>query len=188
MFGVKWGAIAAIIGVLWSGYNNMHTEEGPLKGVRTAQGYAEQAYGVGRTGLNWWMGNSANRGGRKTSKRKAANGRSPSGARRTWATANDDGGWDDPAEVDIGAGARGGQSGDDDVMGFVKRAAMTFLAPGQAADDQRAPRAKTRANTQKKKAKRNAGNADGGLGDMATEYAMGRARRAWNDFMGGGRQ
>lgn len=202
LFALKWGTAAAVLGAGYSAYSNVGTEQGALSGLRNAQQVAQRVYAVGRTGVDWWMGSQANtgaKGARSTRLRRRGAGtrKSASGVKRTWATATDDGGWDDPAEVDLGAGADNDDTAD--VLGFVRRAAMTFLAPGQhpnAGSADGRPRAQTRARTQAKakakKASNKAGNKNNNgaddLGSLATEYAMGRARRAWNDFMGGGRQ
>ncbi|ORY83507.1 hypothetical protein BCR35DRAFT_303357 [Leucosporidium creatinivorum] len=167
-FLTKWGAILSALAVAWSGWNNAGTEEGATKGLRTAGNIGKQAFGLGAQGINWWMG-----GDNKRTAGRASRSRSASGRKRTWAKATDDGGWDDPDEVDLGAGAN-------DVMKSVQDAVLTFLSsPGEAAKDS-GKKDKSKAKKSTKKAQQEGVD----LGSMATDYAMGRAKKVWQDWTG----
>lgn len=162
-FLTKWGAILSALAVAWSGWTNAGTEEGATKGLRTAGNIGKQAFGLGTQGLNWWMGGDNSRTAGRT--------RSASGRKRTWATATDDGGWDDPEEVDLGAGAN-------DVMKSVQDAVLTFLSSPGTKDSGK--KGKSKAKKTSKKAQQEGVD----LGSMATEFAKGRARKAWSDWTG----
>ena len=153
IFTLKWGAIASAIAVAWSGYNNAGTEEGATKGLRTAGNIGKKAFGLGSQGVNWYLG------GKGQNQKRSASGR-----QRTWAKATDDGGWDDPDEVDLGAGTN-------DVMKTVQDAVLTFLAGG--GDTSSAKKTKTKAKKTAKKTQQQGND----LGSMAQDFLLGKAKQ-----------
>lgn len=168
-FFTKWGAILSGLRVAWSGYQGVGTEQGSTQGLRTLANVGGKAFAIGSQGVQWWMGGN-----------NAANGakgkRSASGRPRTWARTNDDGGWDDPAEVDDGVAGQGG-----DVLKSVQDAVLTFLAnPGDPNGGKSGKGSKKKPT--KKQQQQQAGAPD--LGSMATDFALNKAKKAWNEFTG----
>ncbi|KAK4051679.1 hypothetical protein OIO90_004629 [Microbotryomycetes sp. JL221] len=210
MFFVRWGLIATVLLTAWSGWNGIGTDEGVTKGVRQVGNVATRAYGIGKTGVNWWLSSSgvgstsssSRTAGRRRSKRRSSKQtrdssrrrRSASGAKKTWSTPDDDGIWDDPAEVDLAA-----QDPTSDVLNTIKKTILTFSGTDDAnagTNDDR--QANARASRQKANSQSRTGsssrrrrdqntNDDDDLSQWATNFAINKARRAWNDWTRGGR-
>ena len=99
--------------------------------------------------FKWWTNTGV--AGSGNSRRRSASGRS-----RTWAKATEDGGWDDPAERDLGK--------ENDPLKFVQDAVLTFLGTG----GETASKGKG-----KEKAKEDEPS-------WASKFAMNQARQAWD--------
>ena len=186
---LKWGTLAAAVATAYSGWSSggANGTGGWAEGARNLATAGSGVYGVGRRGVEWWAQNGGwganddapgtGRGpARRTGKgrRGTSGSRSASGAPRTWAAASDDGGWDTP-----------GDEADPDPIKYIQKSLLTFLnsPPPPAAT----PEKKLRKG--KKSAETPAPAID--FGAMAMDFAMGKARKAWDDlsqgFLGGER-
>ncbi|GAA5952531.1 hypothetical protein JCM21900_003408 [Sporobolomyces salmonicolor] len=171
---LKWGAIGTALSAVYLGYHGAGTDEGVRGGVRDAVGYAERvgrgAYSLGRTGAGWYFSGDRSRAGR-----------SASGRKRTWSKPTGDGAWDDPAERDLGA--------EEFVQSAVRKAkgaVYELLNPLSGAREETKASQGKRGKKQEKEQQ-----AGGGLGGLAWQYAMRRAKGVWDEavqgFEGGGK-
>ncbi|KAK4701896.1 hypothetical protein P7C70_g4330, partial [Phenoliferia sp. Uapishka_3] len=172
---VKYGLVAATVAAAYQGATSGTAGWwDSAKGVGQAAG---SAYGTGKRGLDSWAGMRS--GGSRA--KRSSNGRSASGKRKTWATPDENGEWNDPfEEADL-----------QDPVKFVKDRVLTFLSnPGTGSADKtqggNARKAKGKGVKGKVKAKEESGGFD--LSGMAMRYAMGRATKVWEDISGTGRQ
>jgi hypothetical protein len=155
---IKWGSIlTALTGAI--GYNKGWFKQDDLG---SALGIGKTLLGQGAKGASWLSG--INLGANNHAQRNTR--RSASGRPRTWARANDDGEYDDPAAFDT-------ENVASDVMDKVKESVLTFLATPEQ-PKKKAGQKKPNKNTQKKE-----GN---GPGDWATGFLFNKARRAWDEF------
>ncbi|KAM0790037.1 hypothetical protein ACM66B_005366 [Microbotryomycetes sp. NB124-2] len=190
---VKLGVVASVVISCWSGYNGIGTDEGVTRGVRQVSNAASKAYGIGKTGLAWWMGSSGGAGSssktrrkrRSTRSRQTRNGkRSASGARKTWSTPDDEGVWDDPPDVDLG------QSQDtDDVIKTVKNAVLTFLTSSSSSSGEGKSSSKRSTKTRGSKDQSGGGNRKKRMfeGEDPTSWTanLNKAKRVWDDLAAG---
>ncbi|KAK4051042.1 hypothetical protein OIV83_003171 [Microbotryomycetes sp. JL201] len=191
---IKLGVVASVVISCWSGYNGIGTEEGVTRGVKQVSDAVNRVYGIGKTGLGWWMGSGAGSGSNKASSRRKRRSsrqtrnskKSASGARRTWSTPDDEGVWADPPEVDLG---RNGQTqGTEDVMNTVKNAVLTFLtsSSSSSSDDQQSSKRNSRSRPSKQQAQ---GNRKKRMfeGESLTGWTanLNEAKRVWDDLAGG---
>lgn len=154
-FFAKWGALLAAVGATFSSWSNWGKEE---------KGLAGTAWSVGKRGVEWW-------GDQPVKRRKH---RSASGRRRTWATANDDGEWDEPDEGKV-------------AMEYVKERVLTFLGAGEGDQlgTKKAPGLRGKGKTLKKGEKVDKEKKGVDLGSMAMNFALGRARKVWDELAEG---
>lgn len=197
-FTLKWGAIAAALAATFSSWNGGGGEGGGwVEGFKGAGRVGRAAWGVGRTGVEWWA-NSQNLGGKEEEEAggrgKGAQGRAPrkttgggagrgrksaSGSKRTWARASDDGGWDDPDE---------GDEREQDPIKALQETLMTFLAPAppppppSQAKKGRKPATKGKKVTVERPEERPATD----LASLMRNYAWARVSKVWEDLSDAG--
>ncbi|SCV73711.1 BQ2448_6141 [Microbotryum intermedium] len=200
-FIAKWSALIGAIAVGWNGYTNGWS--GTTRSLDTMQGMAKTTWDVGKTGAQWWFGNHAGSGSASGSRKKSSPSRvkrntrrSANGRPRTWATTTDEGGWDDPAEVDLGGeyGARGAKAGagaggsGEDAWKTARDTFFSFMgSSGSRGDDtassskdkkKRSAQPKVKSRTQPK------ARSDEIPGGWAMKYAMNQAKKVWDDATG----
>ncbi|GAA5822379.1 hypothetical protein JCM11251_006321 [Rhodosporidiobolus azoricus] len=166
----KWGAVLSVLGAVYMGYNSAGTEKGVVGGlndaVRIGSTVGKGVYSLGRKGAGYYFG-AGKSSNSKYSKRSA------SGRARTWARPTNEGGWDDPHDSgrDVQAEEFVG-----DVLKKAQSAVFEFLSPPQE-------KVKRSAKKSQKASMPSIPNPmGGGLKGYAWDYAMGQAKKAWDDF------
>ncbi|KAI5480646.1 hypothetical protein MNV49_007573 [Pseudohyphozyma bogoriensis] len=175
-FTIKWGAIAAAVGAAVSGYNGWGAGDnngGAWEGLATAGRMGKSALRLGKQGVEWWASSGARAASSSSSGQRRSSKKSASGRPRTWAKANDDGGWDDPSEVD--------DADANDAVKWVQDSVLTFLNRATTPDEKKGkkpPSSRARAKAEKK-AKQAEDDGDA-LSDWAMRYAAGSAKKWWD--------
>ncbi|KDE06859.1 hypothetical protein MVLG_02895 [Microbotryum lychnidis-dioicae p1A1 Lamole] len=195
-FLTKWSTLIGAIALGWNAYTNGWS--GTTQSLDKMQDLAKTTWGVGKTGAQWWFGQgeesrstsrsrkrfNANSGGKKN-KRKSASGR-----KRTWATTTDEGGWDDPAEVDLGeeygVPRRGADERGENAWNTAKDTLFSFM--GSANEPPSASKDKTKRSTKPKaKTRTQASPPSNDIpGGWVMKLAMNQAKKMWDDATGGG--
>ncbi|KAM0751419.1 hypothetical protein T439DRAFT_325560 [Meredithblackwellia eburnea MCA 4105] len=176
-FLVRWGAVLVAVGAVYQGFGRDGTGNGGWReSVDTVGKVGRTAWGLGKQGVDWWAQSSSSsptsRNGRGRGAGKGKTPKSASGARRTWSQPTQDGGWDDPEEIDLADTTNVVQ----DVLRKLSDGVLTFLAP-----DTTSTTTSTSKRGVKKGKKKQEGEKDD-LGGLAYRYLVGRARRAWDDL------
>ncbi|GAA5855999.1 hypothetical protein JCM8547_002934 [Rhodosporidiobolus lusitaniae] len=168
---LKWGAVASVLGAAYLGYQSAGTEKGVVGGLsdaaHTANIVGKGVYSLGRKGAGYYFGQ---RGASSKSKRSA------SGRSRSWARPTNDGSssWDDPSDRNLEA--------EDFVGELLKKAqgaAFEFLSPPQEKVKKTAKKSKSSVPSF------GSGGSGGGLSGLAYDLAMGKAKKAFEEFTEG---
>ncbi|BGP17988.1 hypothetical protein JCM10213_005027 [Rhodosporidiobolus nylandii] len=165
----KWGAIAAVVGAIWMGYNGAGTAKGVTGGLSDAariySTVGKGVYSLGRGGVGYYLGSRG--AGNSNSKRSA------SGRPRTWSKPVSGGGWDSPAD-------EGRDTQAEEYVGNVLKKAQEvffeYLAP---------PQEQVKRSAKKGKNSLPDFGRPSGLGGIAYDVAMGKAKKAWDEFADG---
>ncbi|SCZ88470.1 BZ3500_MvSof-1268-A1-R1_Chr10-2g02969 [Microbotryum saponariae] len=199
-FLAKWSTLIGAIAVGWNAYTNGWS--GTTQSLDKMQGFAKTTWGVGKTGAQWWFGQgqsgstSRSGSGSGSSKRSSASRvgknkrKSASGRTRTWATTTDEGGWDDPAEVDLGeeygVPRRGADERGENAWNTARDTLFAFM--GSANDAPSASKDKKKRSTKPKaKTRTQASPPSNDIpGGWAMKFAMNQAKKMWDDATGGG--
>ncbi|GAA6030296.1 hypothetical protein JCM8097_009034 [Rhodosporidiobolus ruineniae] len=167
---LKWGAIASVLGAVYLGYSGAGTEKGVTGGLndaaRIASVVGRGVYSLGRGGANYYLGTKSS----KHKRSAASNQRSASGRPRTWARPTSEGGWDDPNDANRDHEA---EQFVGDVLRKAQETVFEFLTP---------PQEKVKRSA-KKGGKQQQGPFDGGIGGLAWDLAMGKAKKAWDEVV-----
>lgn len=195
---VKWGAVAAVVGAVYLGYNGAGTERGVAGGVQDAADYAARvggtAYSLGRYGARYWFGsnpssssssswfssNGGGGGGAGAAAARSRQAREQRQQRRRAASASAAQRDDDPAA----AGAHAAQ----DFVGQAFSSVLEFFGSNNGPSEGAQPRQRrsrgSRAGSSPRDTTTDADSEGGGLSGFAWNLAMNRAKQAWDDLTG----
>lgn len=158
---VKWGSIAAVLGAVWMGVNNAGSEKGVSGGVRDAASYAGQfgrgLFSLGQKGAGYYFGAPASSKTRDRRRRSSSRNAAPAGS----------GGWGDNRDAAA-----------EDFVGNAMKSVLEFINPPAGSTQEKVKRSA-------KKAMGGSGSSSSGgdgLGGLAWNLAMGRAKKAWDEM------
>ncbi|EMS19910.1 uncharacterized protein RHTO_03954 [Rhodotorula toruloides NP11] len=158
---VKWGSIAAVLGAVWMGVNNAGSEKGVSGGVRDAASYAGQfgrgLFSLGQKGAGYYFGAPASSKTRDRRRRSSSRNAAPAGSGR----------WGDNRDAAA-----------EDFVGNAMKSVLEFINPPAGSTQEKVKRSA-------KKAMGGSGSSSSGgdgLGGLAWNLAMGRAKKAWDEM------
>lgn len=169
---VKWGSIAAVLGAVWMGVNNAGSEKGVSGGVRDAASYAGQfgrgLFSLGQKGAGYYFGAPANS---RTRERRRSVSSSGGGFSRNAAPAGSSGGgWGDNRDRAA-----------EDFVGNAMKSVFEFINPQAGSAQEKLKRSAKKASGASRSSGSSASGGDG-LGGLAWNLAMGRAKKAWDEM------